>query len=77
MNLPRAVILECTCQVSDTLIGEMLIAYAVFAAASNFQCPVFHKRLNIFRMTDPFLGTCVCDHMPVRVQHTYITHPPG
>jgi len=29
--------------VSDTLIAEMLIAYAVVAAATNFQCPEFHE----------------------------------
>lgn len=35
--MPGAVILECTCQVSDTLIAEMLIAYAVVAAATKLQ----------------------------------------
>lgn len=67
--------MECTCQVSDTLIAEMLIAYTVVTAATNFQCPEFHKRLNTYRMTDSFLGTQVCDYMPMGIHHTYITHP--
>lgn len=66
MNLPRVVILKCTCQVSDVLIAEMLIAYAVATAATNFQCPVFHKILNIFRVTDSSLVICIRDHMPMR-----------
>ena len=60
---------------SDTLIAEMLIAYAVVAAATNFQCPEFHKRWNTCRMTDSFLDTHVCDYVPMGIHHTYITHP--
>lgn len=37
MDLPGAVILKCTCQMSDILIVEMLIAYAVVAAATSLQ----------------------------------------
>lgn len=76
MNLPRVVILKCTCQVSDILIVEMLIAYAVVAAAAtNLQCPVFHKRLDIFRVTDSSLVICICDHMPTGMNHAYVRHP--
>lgn len=75
MNLPRAVILECTCQVSDILIAEMLIAYALVAAATNFQCLVFHMRLNICKMTDSFLDICIYDHVPMGIHHTYIISP--
>lgn len=59
MNLPRVVILAYTCQEANTLIVEMLIAYAAVAAATNFQCLVFHKRLNIVGMTDSSLDICI------------------
>lgn len=75
MNLPRVVILAYTCQESNTLIVEMLRAYAAVATATNFQCPVFHKRLNIVRMTHSSLDICICDHMPLGIHHVYITHP--
>lgn len=73
MNLPRVVILVHTCQVSDTLIFEMLIAYAVVAGATNFQCPVLHKRLNLVRMTDSSLEICICNHMLLGIHHVYVT----
>lgn len=75
MNLPRVVILKCTCQVSDILIAEMLIAYAVVAAATNAECPVFHKRLDIFRVTDPSHVICRCDHTPMGIHRAYVIHP--
>lgn len=75
MNLPRVVILKCTCQVSNILIVEMLIAYTVVAAGTYFQCPAFHKILNIFRVTDSPLVVCICNHMPTGIHHEYKTFP--
>lgn len=74
MNLPGAVILKCTCQMSDILIVEMLIAYAVVAAATNLQGPVAHKRSDIFWVTDSSLVRYTRDHVLLGVHRVYVTH---
>lgn len=75
MNLPKVVIFECTCQVSDTLIVEMLTAYTASAAATNFPCPGFHKIECI--QDDRLIPCIICmyDHMPMGIHHAYMPHP--